>query len=188
MSRKRVVPDVICSCCGKQYHPHYMRQALASEHYCSQQCQLEGQRRKPDAICPICGKVFVRNDDRKTYCSRSCADESRKTYFGDPVRKDAVKKRERRNRMANNGHHDIITLDRLIMRDKNTCHICGKECDKNDCSRNDSTFIVGKRYPSVDHVIPLCSGGTHTWSNVMLAHVSCNSRKGRNSTPPGHPF
>ena len=95
MSRKRVVPDVICSCCGKQYHPHYMKQALASEHYCSQQCQLEGQRRKPDAICPICGKAFVRNDDRKTYCSRSCADRSKRKYANKYEARRAWKDKER---------------------------------------------------------------------------------------------
>ena len=39
-------------------------------------------------------------------------------------------------------------------------------------------FIVGKKYPSIDHVIPLSKGGTHSWDNVKLAHFSCNSAKG----------
>jgi 5-methylcytosine-specific restriction endonuclease McrA len=31
--------------------------------------------------------------------------------------------------------------------------------------------------PTVDHIIPLAKGGTHTWDNVQLAHWSCNSDK-----------
>ena len=31
--------------------------------------------------------------------------------------------------------------------------------------------------PTVDHVIPLAKGGTHTWSNVQLAHLYCNALK-----------
>ena len=38
------------------------------------------------------------------------------------------------------------------------------------------------RYPdhmsaSLDHVIPLSRGGHHTWENVQLAHLICNTRK-----------
>ena len=38
--------------------------------------------------------------------------------------------------------------------------------------------IVGKQYPSIDHVIPLAKGGLHAWSNVKLAHKGCNEQKG----------
>lgn len=31
--------------------------------------------------------------------------------------------------------------------------------------------------PTVDHIVPLARGGTHTWDNVQLAHALCNSRK-----------
>lgn len=42
---------------------------------------------------------------------------------------------------------------------------------------NDNNFIVGYDYPSIDHVIPISKGGTHTWDNVRLAHHHCNSIK-----------
>jgi 5-methylcytosine-specific restriction endonuclease McrA len=32
--------------------------------------------------------------------------------------------------------------------------------------------------PTVDHIIPLARGGSHTWDNVQLAHHLCNSLKG----------
>lgn len=31
---------------------------------------------------------------------------------------------------------------------------------------------------TIEHVIPLCKGGTHTWDNVRPAHALCNFRKG----------
>jgi len=31
---------------------------------------------------------------------------------------------------------------------------------------------------SLDHVQPLSKGGTHTWENLQLAHLTCNLSKG----------
>lgn len=31
---------------------------------------------------------------------------------------------------------------------------------------------------TVEHIIPLCKGGTHTWDNVVPAHAICNFAKG----------
>jgi len=31
---------------------------------------------------------------------------------------------------------------------------------------------------SLDHVLPLSKGGTHTYENVQLAHLACNVSKG----------
>ena len=39
-------------------------------------------------------------------------------------------------------------------------------------------FIVGKNYPSIDHIVPLSWGGLHSWANVQLAHHGCNTAKG----------
>ena len=32
--------------------------------------------------------------------------------------------------------------------------------------------------PSLDHILPLSKGGTHTYENVQLAHLTCNVSKG----------
>jgi 5-methylcytosine-specific restriction endonuclease McrA len=31
---------------------------------------------------------------------------------------------------------------------------------------------------TVEHIVPLCKGGTHTWDNVVPAHAKCNFDKG----------
>lgn len=51
------------------------------------------------------------------------------------------------------------------------CNICGKRINKR------------LRFPNimaatVEHVIPLSKGGTHTWDNVRPAHGLCNFTKG----------
>lgn len=60
------------------------------------------------------------------------------------------------------------------------CKLCGGMCDYDDYVIRDDVTIVGNWYPSIDHIIPLSLGGTHTWDNVQLAHKRCNSAK-RNS-------
>ena len=58
------------------------------------------------------------------------------------------------------------------------CGICGGLCDIDDYKMVDGAFIVGEKYPSLDHVVALANGGMHTRRNVQLAHFACNSKKG----------
>lgn len=51
------------------------------------------------------------------------------------------------------------------------CQICGKSVDKEIKYPNPLSA-------SIDHIVPLSKGGTHTKDNVQLAHFLCNSRKG----------
>ena len=41
---------------------------------------------------------------------------------------------------------------------------------------------------SLDHVVPLSKGGAHTYANVVLAHRSCNSRRGAGRFPVQAPL
>ena len=66
-----------------------------------------------------------------------------------------------------------ITLRALITRDNGVCQICGKPTD--DCDITNGH--IGRMYPTLDHIIPLSKGGTHTWDNVQLAHMHCNAGK-----------
>ena len=134
--------------------------------------ELEQQRvEREDAlsnhICEECGKKFESTRMGNKYCSIKC--------------KKRVKNRMKeisKYKLKDNGLVDYdITLKKLFKRDKGICHICGSKCDYGDCITEGSTFIVGANYPSVDHVFPKSKGGTHTWDNVKLAHIKCNSIK-----------
>lgn len=56
---------------------------------------------------------------------------------------------------------DNVKLEKVLARDGNICYLCGGETAK----------------PTLDHVIPLSRGGSHTYDNIRIACGSCNSRK-----------
>lgn len=51
----------------------------------------------------------------------------------------------------------------IIQRDKSTCYLCGK--------------LLGRREITLDHVIPLSRGGSHTAENLRVCCHTCNVRK-----------
>ena len=74
--------------------------------------------------------------------------------------------------------HSGKSLVKLFKRDNGVCYICGGLCNWNDKIEDKNTIVVGKTYPSIDHVIPLVEGGTDDWNNLKLAHFECNRVKG----------
>lgn len=127
--------------------------------------KLLSNRQIQISICNQCGKLFIGNTK---YCSKECLNKYHNITHAET----------RKRYKQTNGNIDYtITLDKLIKRDNNICHICGKECNLNDYTYQGNTFIAGNYYPSIDHVIPLSKRGMHEWDNVRLAHRICNSRK-----------
>lgn len=123
-------------------------------------------------ICINCGIKFTAHKMGIHTCSDKCKKQSQNRYK--EIRKKQFKK--------NGGVDNTITLQRLIKRDKGKCKICGDMVNENDFRYDENqTFIVGKDYPSIDHIKPRATGGTHTWDNVQLAHLICNSKKNANS-------
>ena len=129
----------------------------------------EREQRLLGRTCRECGALFDAAHGRQRHCSNACRSK----------RANRMKEVRRRKRLYRNGHVDYsISLTKLIRRDRNTCYICGGKCDKGDYAMDaDGNFIVGKSYPSVEHVHPVSKGGTHTWDNVKLAHHYCNTIK-----------
>lgn len=71
-----------------------------------------------------------------------------------------------------------ITVEKLFDKHDGVCYLCGKECDFDDKVITEEGYtIVGKTYPSIEHVIPISKGGLHSWDNVKLAHHYCNTIK-----------
>lgn len=121
--------------------------------------------------CKECGIEFYSKRDKK-FCTQSCMLKYN----------NSSKKLTKRKRILENGRVENITLSKLYKRDKGICYICGSKCNKKDYKIHDNgAFIAGDSYPSIEHIIPIAKGGTHTWGNVMLAHRLCNSLKGAQS-------
>ncbi len=127
------------------------------------------RKHKHHIECEECGRKFFTNRNNSKACSIKCVNK----------RNNRIKEIRRREAIKDNGRIDWdITLDKIIARDGNTCHICGNVCDKEDFEIDGlGNFIVKANYPSIDHVIAVSNGGTHTWDNVKLAHHYCNSVK-----------
>lgn len=72
-----------------------------------------------------------------------------------------------------------ISWRALMLRDGRNCHLCGgvvaNSAGKPDCRRGGT----------VDHLIPIAEGGTHTWDNVALAHWECNVSRGARTPDNG---
>jgi len=54
-----------------------------------------------------------------------------------------------------------MSRNEIFARDNNSCQYCGET----------------PRDMTIDHVLPRCEGGEHTWTNVVSACKACNHRK-----------
>lgn len=80
----------------------------------------------------------------------------------------------RRVRMqGSDGRVERIDPRFVFARDGWCCQLCGGPIDATLRSPDPGSA-------SVDHVVPLARGGSHTQDNVQAAHLGCNVRKGAN--------
>lgn len=103
--------------------------------------------------CKHCSKEIITQYKNKTMCSQCYKKHNKK--------------------------HSTKSLKALYKRDKGICYICNTKCDYEDYIILNGTIICGDYYPSIEHVIPLCKGGTDDWDNIRLAHRKCNNIKGK---------
>lgn len=155
-----------CEECGETFYA-----VRLGKRYCSNQCGYKRKRTRKmyQHKCRECGRCYT--DNRKN--SAGCGEECKKRYRN---RVDEIK---RRRVIVSNGRVDWdISVERLSNRDKGVCYLCNTKVDMKDYSTTEEGhFIAGEYYPSIDHVIPISKGGTHSWDNVKLAHRICSTYK-----------
>lgn len=135
--------------------------------------RLDREKKKRIVKCKECGKEFITYKSNSKFCCNKCGKM-------DNNRRNKIKNNKKRyKRMRTNGKIEwTISLNRLVKRDNGICKICGKPIDVNDfIVDSKGTIICGEDYPSIDHILPISKGGTHTWNNIQLAHRGCNSKK-----------
>jgi 5-methylcytosine-specific restriction endonuclease McrA len=76
-----------------------------------------------------------------------------------------IKRHKAHARRVTTPTHFITTLE-LYEKDSGICGICSLPVEISNAS--------------IDHIIPVSKGGTHTWDNVQLAHYKCNIIKSNN--------
>lgn len=120
-------------------------------------------KRDLKCTCRICGKTFMGNSKNCVTCSEKCRKKNSSLL-------DAISHDKRRVRLLGCETEKIDRI-RVFQRDGWICGLCGEPVDPN----------ANKKDPmraSLDHIIPVSLGGSHTWGNVQLAHLRCNSSKG----------
>lgn len=119
--------------------------------------------------CVECGTTFYNILPGALTCTALCSKR----------RANRLKKLYNSNRLNESNIVDKdITVQKLFKKYDGVCYLCGKECDFNDKAVTEEGYtIVGKTYPSIEHVIPVSKGGLHSWDNVNLAHHYCNTLK-----------
>lgn len=112
------------------------------------------------AVCSICGRTFSPLNGRSRFCSEKCKKKNdNEKYNGFHIR---------RAKKYGVPYEHGITLPEVIERFGGVCQICGKATDRG----------VFAMMPTIDHIVPMKRGGGHTWDNVQLACMKCNSMKG----------
>lgn len=152
-----------CEFCGKELPKNKTK-------YCSRLCNRKHYEINKGIIeehgeltktCPVCGKEFTTWKSKKVTCSDLC---SKRYHNSDRRLKGRIVDKD-------------INLKALSQRDDNQCQICGLMVDWTDTYTRNDRITYGRMYPSIDHIKPLSLGGLHSWDNVQLAHMGCNTRK-----------
>ena len=120
-------------------------------------------------FCNKCGKVFYPIRVNQKFCSKTCEKITNRSI-------NEIKKK--RIRKYIDDKTDNISLWAVYEKYHGLCYLCGERCDPEDYEWKNGHKNVHGNYPSREHVIPISKGGSHTWENVRLAHIKCNSSKG----------
>jgi hypothetical protein len=146
--------------------------------------------------CSVCWKVFATRNSLKRCCSEKCRKNTepakRRVYFKPcqncgklATLKNSNSKRckpcqalfEWQCKKAYNHKSRHSHVGKLIpyigQRDKWRCSICGRKV-KSQIYNNQDRWS-----PTIDHVVPVAEGGTDDLANLKLAHMICNSKKGK---------
>lgn len=132
-----------------------------------------GERHKVrDTACVVCAAPLVRLPRGKIQptCSPECRTivQHGKAGPGGYDRDWAAAYRARR---AGAQIVERISLTAVYERDNWTCYLCSQPVDREaNCYQLNSATI--------DHVVPLAQGGSHTMQNTRCACLACNSTKG----------
>ena len=117
--------------------------------------------------CNKCGRAFKADVPYRLMCP-DCSDAIHRAQ-------KAAATREARMQTGD-WHGGKIRLDRIYVRDKGVCGICGLPVPMDKSPEN---IWAATR----DHIIPLSQGGAHTYANCQLAHRVCNSMKSDSLLP-----
>lgn len=147
-----------------------------------------GREKELDILhtCKICGKEYtIRSYIESTnikykrdsgFCSEFCRNKERLNRDKENRKKLRAQGKRyycnhyRRAKKLGQAAEEGITKAKLLKRDGDRCALCTLPLQMDGDPRSDL-------YWSIDHILPISKGGSHTWENVQLVHRICNSNK-----------
>lgn len=99
-----------------------------------------------------------------------------------PPSKMAKESGYRTTRMMNSAYRRYLK-QQIFEAQNGICYWCKKPMSPDDRillrkNKLGDEYTLGPRYPTLDHIIPSCDGGTNGRENLVLACHSCNLRRG----------
>lgn len=160
---KTLVP---CPRCSKEFWP-WANGKHARKFCCDHPPKPEAQ--PVQRTCAWCHGAFLQppKTPRRNYCTPEHAKRGHSHA-------SHIRRRITRAPAYRSGEN--VDLEVVYRRDRGVCGICHGNVPANfrfAATRADT--------PTIDHIVPISAGGTHTYANVQLAHHGCNSRKGNKS-------
>lgn len=149
--------------------PEVVRRGKAAERERYRRLNADGVVRVVEKWCPQCGRVlpagsFHRMAQQADGLASKCR-ECRARWVGEHLSL-FVDYSHRRRARERGVEWEPIDRGVLYEREGGRCHICGRR--------------VAVDVFEVEHLVPLSRGGSHTWSNVGIAHPRCNRVKWAN--------
>jgi 5-methylcytosine-specific restriction endonuclease McrA len=124
------------------------------------------QRNRKVKRCKVCDMEFTNEvSQSSSVCSRSCYRKTEKAVIA--IDKCKIKRRKATAAIESIGRRSIFK------RDNWTCQYCG-QCV---VQYKANGWLSGNE-ATLDHVIPLSHGGSHSVDNVVTACRDCNTQKG----------
>lgn len=164
-----------CVVCRTSLHD-----AFPGTKYCGQSCAIRaaGERRSEKCgfvrtvkSCAVCGVQWspLYGDRNTNTCSMEC-----RAYYIRQVKQAGKRKRRVTKRNSAYGVNPVahyVNAMTVFNRDGWKCRACG--CDtprrlRGSCDDN---------APELDHIIPVCKGGSHTLDNLQCLCRTCNALK-----------
>ena len=120
-------------------------------------------------ICADCGAPF---SGKREICNDCFKEQSRK-------RKNKYHSNRKEKRVSKEKRNRSLTWHTLWDNGERICALCGEPCDPDDYTTDENgNILVGIKYPSLDHIVPVFAGGGDFLDNVQLAHFRCNTIRG----------
>lgn len=175
--RHRYAKDAACRWPDCETKPH--GRGLCKRHY--QRAFTSGNFDTPwdewnvpsEANCVVCGKQFERVNRNRKFCSHLCGKRSRRKRNPEQYLEEARRSNRRRRARKSNVEAEEFTNADVRMFHGDDCYLCGERI-------NFRLRWPNPKSPSLDHVIPLSRGGTHTLENCAMTHWECNHKKNAN--------